>query len=266
MKPANGEREHLRRGLVEPLKVIHRHQQWPAGGQLAQQVQQAEGHRARSRWLTSGVGAQQRHLQPPALRRRQATQHHRFYPVQQVSQAGNDRLVSALFGLADSTRTPRPSAASRPACHSVVLPTPGLPLSTRAAPLAAPATNSPRTFELRLTPDNPRNAFLSRRMHHTPNLSPAASAVSSPAGNSSTERAVTGHPAGIADRGEDHCCHDRDQSRYRASPQQGRTGMYEHSCETSLVAHLMLQVRGLAVSTVIRVVAPTRTRVPAAGC
>ena len=39
-----------------------------------------------------------------------------------------------------------------------------------------------------------------------------------------------------------------------------------HSCETSLVAHLVLQVRGLAVSTVIRVVAPGRTWVPAAGC
>ena len=33
--------------------------------------------------------------------------------------------------------------------------------------------------------------------------------------------------------------------------------MHEHSCETSLAAHLMMQVRGLAVSTVIRTVAPT---------
>ena len=87
MKPANGEREHLRRGLVEPLKVIHRHQQWPAGGQLAKQVQQAEGHRARRRRFTVGVGAEQRDLKPSALRRRQSIQRFRFYPVQQVSQA-----------------------------------------------------------------------------------------------------------------------------------------------------------------------------------
>jgi hypothetical protein len=171
------------------MKVIHGHQQWPAGGQLAQQVQQAEGQRARCRWLTSGVGAQQRYLQPPALRRRQATQHHRFYPVQQVSQAGERqaRLRAVRPG-----RQHRHSTAQRrvpPRLPQRRLTHPGTALEHQGRAVGRTGDELSQDFELRLTPDDPRNAFPSRRMHHTPNLSPAASAVSRPAGNSSTERA-----------------------------------------------------------------------------
>jgi hypothetical protein len=68
------------------LQIIDSHQQRTDGSQLAQQVQQAEGDRARRRRFTIGVGAEQRDLKPSALRRRQSIQRFRFYPVQQVSQ------------------------------------------------------------------------------------------------------------------------------------------------------------------------------------
>ena len=75
LEPASRERERVRRRTIEPLDVVDRDQQRPAGGQRAQPIQQAErrSHAARGGDVRR-LGPQQRHLQRDALRSRQTRQ------------------------------------------------------------------------------------------------------------------------------------------------------------------------------------------------
>jgi hypothetical protein len=87
-QPPQHELEHRRRIRVQPLRVVHRDQQRALRAQPHQQRADRGGQRPRVRAVPGGVGAQQRHLERAALRRRQPGVPLPLDRLEQVRQSG----------------------------------------------------------------------------------------------------------------------------------------------------------------------------------
>jgi hypothetical protein len=90
--PAIREREHFGRGGIKPLQVIHGDQQRLAGCQRAQHAQEPRGDREALRCRVHRLGPQQRRLQCPPLRNRQAADGPDVDPLEQVEKPGERKL------------------------------------------------------------------------------------------------------------------------------------------------------------------------------
>lgn len=136
---AQGELHNPRAWVIEPLQVIDGNDYRSRPAQVAENRKESNAHRPLPGRAARRIGQQERDLQRPPLRR-QPGEHPVQRPVQQIAER-RERLSRLRFGRpARQNRVTVPTAKAAPALHTVVLPIPAAPSSTR--PTGPPCTAS----------------------------------------------------------------------------------------------------------------------------
>ena len=153
-EPTRHELEHELRRWIQPLHVVHRHQDGPLLGQAAKDGQTRRRDRALIRRWPLVLREQERRLERAPLHRREHRENVVQHRLEQIGQPANDSRASLSAGRHVSARRPRLRACSTPARHTVVFPIPASPW-IRSAPGSSPssrATTAASSSSLPTTP------------------------------------------------------------------------------------------------------------------